>query len=425
MATYRDDPTDPNKATVADARTYARKAGFTGSDITTAVAIAIAESGLVIKAYNPETSSGTVQGSGSRGLWQIYGAAHPEYNSDDVYDPQTNANAAYAVYKSQGWGAWTTWSSGDYLQYLAVAAGNETSTTTVAKVLPNAVAINEAVATINGTVAGCTQASLVVLAHIYGKAPATTAEFSRILGDSYNKGEASHTPGVEGSQTTDELIWSADNYYKIKLTNGIDGWKANLHKYRGRIPVIIQVGRADLGLGGSNSNVQGHCICVVGWSDTDKLYRVADPNTQEASSGASSGEAQFVTYSEKQIETAQPFALLVPPDENAFQTAIGWVGDRLGDAGNAIGNALGDVGNLKDAVLWPFQAVENFLGGVSKWLTRVDVTTNAVAKEAPGAFGIAEELDRVEQFKPMKWDSFHHVMDSIGTNVLSPISSVL
>src|SRR5260370_41207152 len=140
MANYTDDPTDTNKVTVADARTYARKAGFTGSDIPIAVAIASAESCLVIRAYNPEVEAGTAQGSGSRGLWQIYGAAHPEYNSDDVYTPQVNANAAYAVYKSQGWKAWTTYTSGAYLANMTVAAGNETSTTEVAKVLPNAVA---------------------------------------------------------------------------------------------------------------------------------------------------------------------------------------------------------------------------------------------------------------------------------------------
>lgn len=93
---------------------YAYKAGFRGADLLMAVAIAVKESGGDTKAYNPELAAGTRKGSGSRGLWQIYGQAHPEYNNDLVYDPQANANAAYKVYQQAGnkFTPWSTFNNG-------------------------------------------------------------------------------------------------------------------------------------------------------------------------------------------------------------------------------------------------------------------------------------------------------------------------
>lgn len=89
---------------------YAYRAGFRGGDLVTAVAVALRESGGNTQAYNPESAAGTRPGSGSRGLWQIYGTAHPEFNNDLVYDPQANANAAYKVYREAG-GRFTPWST--------------------------------------------------------------------------------------------------------------------------------------------------------------------------------------------------------------------------------------------------------------------------------------------------------------------------
>lgn len=93
---------------------YAYRAGFRGADLVKAVAVALAESGGNPQAYNPETAAGTKPGSGSRGLWQIYGTAHPQYNNASVFDPQANANAAYQVYREAGnrFTPWSTWNLG-------------------------------------------------------------------------------------------------------------------------------------------------------------------------------------------------------------------------------------------------------------------------------------------------------------------------
>lgn len=103
---------------------FASNAGFSGSALTTAVAIALAESSGNPSAYNPETASGTPTGLGSYGLWQIYLNAHPEYAGSNLYDPQTNANAAYAIYSnnSSSFNAWSTYKNGAYAQYLPQAS---------------------------------------------------------------------------------------------------------------------------------------------------------------------------------------------------------------------------------------------------------------------------------------------------------------
>ena len=92
----------------------AYKAGFRGEALNIAVAVALAESGGNTNAYNPELAAGTPPGSGSRGLWQIYGVAHPEFNNDSAFDPETNARAAYKVFIEAGnrFTPWSTYNAG-------------------------------------------------------------------------------------------------------------------------------------------------------------------------------------------------------------------------------------------------------------------------------------------------------------------------
>jgi Lysozyme like domain len=102
---------------------YAQNAGFAGQYLITAVAIALAESSGNTNAYNPETAARTTQGQGSYGLWQIYLSAHPEDAGENLYDPQTNANAAFAIYSDAGgFSPWSTYNSGQYQAYLMPAS---------------------------------------------------------------------------------------------------------------------------------------------------------------------------------------------------------------------------------------------------------------------------------------------------------------
>ena len=80
-------------------------------DPNLAAAIAQAESGGDPNAYNTE---------GSYGLWQIDIVYNPRYQSNPsvLFDPVTNAKAAYAISKhGTVWTGWTTYRTGLYKQW--------------------------------------------------------------------------------------------------------------------------------------------------------------------------------------------------------------------------------------------------------------------------------------------------------------------
>jgi len=96
-----------------------RKAGVSAGDAAYLVAIA-----------HPESSAtpGTVQqgqpyATTGWGLWQITpGNSEPSIGVNDaLLHPETNARAAAAKLKSQGLGAWTTYTSGAYQPYFGAA----------------------------------------------------------------------------------------------------------------------------------------------------------------------------------------------------------------------------------------------------------------------------------------------------------------
>jgi hypothetical protein len=91
----------------------------------TMAAIAMAESSGNPGAYNGNDSNGKGGTQVSAGLWQIStGTMSPIANWGDA---NVNAKAAVQKYQSQGLGAWGTYSSGAYQQYMQGAAVTDTS----------------------------------------------------------------------------------------------------------------------------------------------------------------------------------------------------------------------------------------------------------------------------------------------------------
>ena len=78
-------------------------------------AIAMAESGGWAGATNPTDNGGTQT---SWGLWQESDGTHGWSYGGDPYDPVNNARVAIEKLKSQGLGAWGTYTSGAYRQFL-------------------------------------------------------------------------------------------------------------------------------------------------------------------------------------------------------------------------------------------------------------------------------------------------------------------
>jgi hypothetical protein len=97
-------------------------AGFkkNGVDTEIMVSIAYAESGGNPNAHNNKPPDD------SYGLWQINmrGKLGPDRrkrfgitDNRQLFDPATNARAAYIIYKDQGLNAWTTYTRGTYMKY--------------------------------------------------------------------------------------------------------------------------------------------------------------------------------------------------------------------------------------------------------------------------------------------------------------------
>jgi hypothetical protein len=101
-----------NKLVTGDVAKVAQQAGFSGQDLVTAVAIAYAESGGNPNAVGDQSLA--PERGPSIGLWQINigSKAHPQYASDNLTDPQTNANRAFEVYQEAG-GSFRPWATFD------------------------------------------------------------------------------------------------------------------------------------------------------------------------------------------------------------------------------------------------------------------------------------------------------------------------
>lgn len=131
-------------------RQVAQAAGFTGTALDTAVAIAMAESGGNAQAVNVNTN-----GSRDRGLWQINNQAWPNVSDACAFDPLCAAKAAYRISQDgTDFSPWVTYQTGAYLQYFHAGADYRYSS--------NA-AINSALSpnagTVSGTAGGTSQSS--------------------------------------------------------------------------------------------------------------------------------------------------------------------------------------------------------------------------------------------------------------------------
>jgi Lysozyme like domain len=126
--------------TDAQIASYAIGAGFTGSDVGIAVAIALAESGGNTDAKNTANRNG----SQDDGLMQINTIHKALRATGNVYNPADNMRMARSVFTSAGnrWTPWSTYNSGSYLRFLSrgrAAAGAPDSSGAVGGSIPGGV----------------------------------------------------------------------------------------------------------------------------------------------------------------------------------------------------------------------------------------------------------------------------------------------
>lgn len=103
----------------------AYRAGFRGSDLVVAVAVAKAESGFDTRAHNTNARTG----DNSYSLWQINMLGHlaaPRLvrfgikSNDELFTPSVNAHAAFCLYSDRGkrFGDWSTYNHGSHKPFL-------------------------------------------------------------------------------------------------------------------------------------------------------------------------------------------------------------------------------------------------------------------------------------------------------------------
>ena len=103
----------------------ARLAGFSGQDIVTAVAVALAESSGRTDATNHNSD-----GSTDYGLWQINSVHADLLNSGNWQTPLDNAKMAKSVHDAAGsWRPWSTFNSGAWLVYYNRGVAASTAST--------------------------------------------------------------------------------------------------------------------------------------------------------------------------------------------------------------------------------------------------------------------------------------------------------
>lgn len=97
---------------------WAIQAGFSGQDLVTAVAVALAESNGRIDATNTNSN-----GSTDYGVWQINSVHSDEFAKYPQWWSVENADMAHDIYAAAGnqWTPWSTFTSGKYTSFLLQA----------------------------------------------------------------------------------------------------------------------------------------------------------------------------------------------------------------------------------------------------------------------------------------------------------------
>lgn len=95
---------------------YAKAAGFTQTQMVVMTAIGFAESSGDTTATHRNSN-----GSTDYGVWQINSVHSKLLSNHNWKNPLDNAKMAHSIFKSQGYGAWSSYNSGSYRKFLQSA----------------------------------------------------------------------------------------------------------------------------------------------------------------------------------------------------------------------------------------------------------------------------------------------------------------
>lgn len=168
--------------------------------------------------------------------------------------------------------------------------------------LPNAQSLTEDLSRVGGFIAGCGQASALVVAHIINGTPISVDELTQTIKDSINAnvGATVHGSTAQTSQwilsqhgIQSDVIYNPSNLQSL-INNALSQGKP--------VELGLNFGGA---LTGEPSDLYGHYVTVVG-ENSPTSFLVADPNTAQSKTG------NFVTDTLQQLQNANPFAAIIP-----------------------------------------------------------------------------------------------------------------
>ena len=164
-----------------------------------------------------------------------------------------------------------------------------------------ATAVTEDLSRVNGFIAGCGQAALLVVLNAVRGQSTTPADVTALIKQAINSNLVTGKLAQSG-ETSPANLEALAQQQGVQLQSG--DYQTLLNQYAGQKPIILGVSNARA-FGGADSNVFGHYITVVGKTRNGN-YIVSDPNTPESQQG------KFVTYTPAQIIASLPFWGAVP-----------------------------------------------------------------------------------------------------------------
>lgn len=247
-----------------------------------------------------------------------------------------------------------------------------------------ATSVTEDLSRVNGFIAGCGEAALLVVLNAVKGVPTTPQDVTNLINQAVNAHKTVGGLAASGESSPSTLEYLA-NQHGVTLSSG--DYRLLLKQYAGSKPVLLGVSNATA-FGGRDATVRGHYITVVG-KTSDNRYIVSDPNSAESKSG------QFIVYSQSQIDAAQPFYAAIPNGPSL--ASVGSVGGGGIPVISGIGDALGTAGILKNIGDWfsnPTRILKIILGsGIIMIVIAAllfDGVFNVIVKTVGGSGAVAD-----------------------------------
>jgi hypothetical protein len=186
------------------------------------------------------------------------------------------------------------------------------------RLVPGAASVSELGTSVGGFIASCGFAALAAVQHVITGAPASDAADTALTQQAVAEHQTVGKFAQSGQATPSNIKYIAG----MHGINFLDLTQSQAVQIAGIDPVEVGVSNARA-FGGSDSNVSGHYVTILGEQAKTGNLIVSDPNQPQSEQG------QLNIYSQQQLSNAQPF----------------WFGAPSASSGAGSGNAASSLAN--------------------------------------------------------------------------------